>query len=155
MLFRSPVRNPVIPIDYAGSVGVSQSRAHKNGDLAWFISRRITNKYNVGAMKWADVKNLELRHNGAVSMATFGQRYEDVRAEMYDERRIARIIEIMNIGIDAGAIASAGLASAVAAVAEQNIDKSNAKRALVSSVIGAVGFGVKKIAEKMMGGMGG
>jgi len=147
-----PLRNPVILADYPGTVGSSSSRAHKDADLAWFASRRITSKYNVGAMKWADVKNLEMRHNGAVSLATFGQRYEDVRAEMFDERRIARIIEIMNIGIDAGGIASAGLASAVSAVAEQNMDKVNSKRALVSSTIGAIGAGVDKIGKLFMGG---
>lgn len=135
-----PLRNPVILKDYPGSIGSSMAKAHRQADQAWFAARRKTPKYNVGAMKWADVKNLEARHAGATGLGTFAQRYEDVRAELFDERRFARIIEVMNIGVDGASIASAGLASAVQAVQEQNIDKLNAKKSFVSGALGAVGY---------------
>lgn len=147
-----PLQNPVIPVDYAGTVGASISKAHRQADQAWFATRRITPRYNVGSMKWADVKNLEQRHTAAVGYGTFGYRYEQVRAELFDERRIARIIEVMNIGIDGGAIASAGLASAVQAVQEQNVDALNAKKSLVSAAVGIVGAVAKAATKAFVGG---
>lgn len=128
----SDVTNPKYVVDnYASSpAGISKSKLI---DIAWFSTRRRISRYNVGAQERLDYDMSLLRASAVATGWNMGRRYEQSWTDAHNERRFNKKISMANLGLAAGNIIAAGLATAVGKV-------SDAQSGLASS-IGSIGNG--------------
>lgn len=108
----SPTQNPAYAQDQYASTAAGMA-ASKNIDQQWFGVRRRMHRYAVGAQNRVDYEYALLRGAALVSGWNAGRRYEQAWADAHNERRINRQIAMANVGIQAGNIIRAGLATAV------------------------------------------
>lgn len=113
----SPTQNPAYTQDIYASTAAGMA-ASKNVDQQWFAVRRRMHRYAVGAQDRVDYEYAQLRGAAIASGWNMGRRYEQAWTDAHNERRINRQIAVANIGIEAGNIIRAGLATAVSGLGQ-------------------------------------
>lgn len=112
----SPVTNPIYHHDYYASAPAGMAKSAIL-DQQWFEVRRRTHKHAIGLQRRVDYQYATQRMHGVVAGWNIGRRYEMTYADLHNNRRFDRIMEVGNIGIGVGNIVAQGLSSAVGRLA--------------------------------------
>lgn len=112
----SPVTNPVYAHDYYASAPAGMAKSAIL-DKQWFEARRRTHRYAIGLGRRIDYDFAIQRLHGVVAGWNIGRRYEMTYADLHNNRRFDKKVEVANIGIGVGNIVAQGLSSAVGKLA--------------------------------------
>lgn len=112
----SPTTNPRYNHDYYASAPAGMAKSAIL-DKQWFEARRRVHKHAVGLGRRIDYAFAIQRMHGVVAGWNVGRRYEMTYADLHNNQRFDKMVEVANIGIGVGNIVAQGLSSSVGQLA--------------------------------------